>query len=416
MGITSRYYTIRDYSKLYYHIVGARVWRVCSWLLRRLPGVGPLLNLPTKKVASLREWTKDYRTRRQDWWERTIGPYYEVLHHETVAKRKMPLTVQQGGLYPPFAFESYKVHSELFLAVIPHARILGPHGVVVTPDGGVVEESAWGLGYLGRDRVSTSLRLPKPTRSKGRYFTIASQGSASYPHWVADALPRLMALDNLDRSELKVIVSGLEAQFQVDSLEKLGITEKEILPLDRQYLETDILFFPSFVGDPGIHPLGCQWLRDRFLPAKEKAGKPRRLYVTRRLASRRRVLNEAEIEPILARYGIEIVEAERLSFGEQVRIFSEAELVIGPHGAGLTNIVFTPKGSKILELFYPDYMTPAFFKISDYVNLEYWYLLCKPAGNSPVLHHWAGSDDMYAPLREFEETVLRLVGSIENAS
>ena len=39
----------------------------------------------------------------------------------------------------------------------------------------------------------------------------------------------------------------------------------------------------------------------------------------------------------------------KLNFEDQIYIFNNAKIVISPHGAGLTNLIFCKKGTKILE-------------------------------------------------------------------
>ena len=43
-----------------------------------------------------------------------------------------------------------------------------------------------------------------------------------------------------------------------------------------------------------------------------------------------------------------------MSVAAQIQLFSKAKLVLGPHGAGLTNIVWTPNG-----YFYSSYIAEA---------------------------------------------------------
>jgi capsular polysaccharide biosynthesis protein len=61
-------------------------------------------------------------------------------------------------------------------------------------------------------------------------------------------------------------------------------------------------------------------------------------------------LNEAELWPLFAAKGFQSVSAATLTFREQVALFSEAEAIAGPHGAGLSHILFAP-GVKTLEIF-----------------------------------------------------------------
>ena len=59
----------------------------------------------------------------------------------------------------------------------------------------------------------------------------------------------------------------------------------------------------------------------------------------------RRVENEAELLAALEPLGFEAIDPGALSPAEQVRAFAEAECIVGPHGAGLTNLAFASAGA-----------------------------------------------------------------------
>jgi capsular polysaccharide biosynthesis protein len=67
----------------------------------------------------------------------------------------------------------------------------------------------------------------------------------------------------------------------------------------------------------------------------------RRIYLSRRGAKHRRITNEAALWQLLAPYGFEQVEVERLTFREQVELFHRCEILVGAHGAGLATSIFS---------------------------------------------------------------------------
>jgi capsular polysaccharide biosynthesis protein len=119
------------------------------------------------------------------------------------------------------------------------------------------------------------------------------------------------------------------------------------------------------------------------------------------------VVNESELEPILARYGFEVVEAENLSLAEQIQLFSQAEAIAGPHGAGLTNIVFAPPGCKVFELFAETCVRPMYYQLADVVGQSYWYLV--GTAFPDLQHNDRGFDDMRICPEQFEQTVSRML-------
>ncbi len=76
---------------------------------------------------------------------------------------------------------------------------------------------------------------------------------------------------------------------------------------------------------------------------------PERLYVSRG-KSRRPLANEDELEALLASAGFAIVHLEELPWIDQITLFQNARVIVGPHGAGLANLVFANPGSKVVEL------------------------------------------------------------------
>ena len=95
----------------------------------------------------------------------------------------------------------------------------------------------------------------------------------------------------------------------------------------------------------------------------------RRLYISR--VGRRRVLNEAELTQMLARYGFEVVPDEPRSVAEQVRLYQSAEFIVGPHGASFANLLWCRPGTQLLELFAPTYRPEYFRYLSHVLNLRY---------------------------------------------
>lgn len=75
-----------------------------------------------------------------------------------------------------------------------------------------------------------------------------------------------------------------------------------------------------------------------------------RLFVSRALVERRHITNEAELLKVLEPHGFEKVHPETLSVSEQIELFASAEVVIGAFGTGLTNLIFSPPNTLVIEL------------------------------------------------------------------
>jgi capsular polysaccharide biosynthesis protein len=102
----------------------------------------------------------------------------------------------------------------------------------------------------------------------------------------------------------------------------------------------------------------------------------RRLLVSRRDAATRRVTNEDALLSALAPLGFELIVPGALTFDEQVEAFALAEIVVGPHGAGLANTLFMPRGSAVLELHHVAFRRPWYRRLAETLGLHYRSLAC----------------------------------------
>jgi hypothetical protein len=61
---------------------------------------------------------------------------------------------------------------------------------------------------------------------------------------------------------------------------------------------------------------------------------------------------------------------ENLSFSDKVRLFSQAEIVVAPHGAGLVNTILAPQNLIVIDIF-GSYGTPCFLALSKALGFHY---------------------------------------------
>jgi hypothetical protein len=104
---------------------------------------------------------------------------------------------------------------------------------------------------------------------------------------------------------------------------------------------------------------------------------PRRLLISRRDSPWRRIANEDEVFALLEPLGFEIIVPGALAFADQIAAFRDATHVVGPHGAGLTNIVWCAPGTHVLEIFHPHYGTWAYAMLKDALGLDYATLVAR---------------------------------------
>jgi capsular polysaccharide biosynthesis protein len=105
----------------------------------------------------------------------------------------------------------------------------------------------------------------------------------------------------------------------------------------------------------------------------------RRIFVSRQQAKDRRLVNDAAVQSYLEEYEFETHVLETLPFRSQVELFAQAEVVLSPHGAGLTNILFSPPGLTVVEMIPQDIVRQAFvyWTMADVLGHSYWYFVAE---------------------------------------
>ncbi len=326
-----------------------------------------LLNLPVAVVESARDLSD------------RVGVTYHRLDETQEFTRSDPRTghPEMIAVYRALA-ERARLQPETYVVTLHHGRVHNERGFIVTADGVLVHELSrhHGMQRPTEHRFMQRARWGGITkRLAGRAAAVMSDGAGIYYHWLMDLLPRAHLLALADRpleAYDRFIVPANRIRAGDGILTRLGIPPEKIVEASRFVgYQADELVVPSYASRPlQPNPVAVAILREEIRPRITSAtgGKPRRLYIRR--TARRRLLNQDAIEAVLARFGFETVQSERLSIAEQWALFSEAEMVAGVHGAGLANSVFAPPGAALIELTVPDYAHFCFWDLASAANLR----------------------------------------------
>ena len=237
------------------------------------------------------------------------------------------------------------------------------------------------MGLYGR-----SWPLWPARRQKGLVLNLTNHGTPNLYHWLFNPtlqLLRLMDCHGLNPASSAALYLGpawpekwpayVEHTLQCLGLDRLPRLRSAVLP------ESLLM---SIYGSTTVcaSPNQFHWLRRHIAPARTSGGM--RLYLGRASARRRRVLNEPALMAALERQGFTCIpDAAVLDFHQQCRLLAESDLVVAPHGAALSLLFCCAPGTRVLEIFSPDYISPLYARMAILGNFRYSALLAQSRPN-----------------------------------
>ncbi|TVU53451.1 MAG: DUF563 domain-containing protein [Arthrospira sp. PLM2.Bin9] len=277
------------------------------------------------------------------------------------------------------------VFPDAFIFEIPNSTAWASSctSAIITEDQKIINDLSTGSPEI----ILTSHYLPKPIKLSGKIAILSVQYTYNYFHWMFEIIARLMLLlkagimfNHLDG----IFISGHGKKYEQETLELLKIPMDRVIDNSIKYIKADCLIVPSISPRPLItNEWSCKMLKDLILNSQKfqvfsQSLEPvSRIYISRNQCQYRQILNEAELIYFLDKFGFKVLTLEGMSVIEQAAYFANSEVVISPHGASLTNLVFCNPGTKIIEIFAPGSIIDYYWKLSSICNLDYYYLKAK---------------------------------------
>ena len=226
------------------------------------------------------------------------------------------------------------------------------------------------------DGIAFSLISGRPGRSNNYYHFVTEQMSEHLAvlETAVKAFGRLtLLLPTTDHPLESALVSEARRRFPDLPVRRVGRSEKvrcEAVVFHRVH-RSGILRSPA---SRRLLDAVTEAMR-HFTQVFPTAGGTRRLFVSRADARKPRLRNEDRVYARLERFGFERVMPGRLPLADQVALFSEAQIVAGPHGAGLTNLIFMPEDGAVIEIFGRNLAHGAFAWLSHLGGYSYAYVV-----------------------------------------
>lgn len=210
------------------------------------------------------------------------------------------------------------------------------------------------IGEDGRARLSDacgiSARVPEPV-------LFANHGSfLVYGHFLFETASSAFALRSLIRDgRLRVLTPRGTALWPAEVLGVVGVPPRALFPSHHRNIAFDNLIVSSTCSGVSTFTPGavmCE-LAKHVTASLPRTKERRRLYLSRegaKMTSARLLANEITLFTELRKLGFVAIEPGALSFRDQIRIFSEAEIVVGLHGSAFANIIFSRPGCIVVDI------------------------------------------------------------------
>jgi hypothetical protein len=209
-------------------------------------------------------------------------------------------------------------------------------------------------------------------------------------------MPRLLQTIKVaieDRA-FQILVDTSGGAFVFELLLSLGVEQRQILPFDANLrVCADLLLVPAALpcGHAPANPVTA--LRAALgavlgegpqgLPPGLPQGLPL-VVVLERLGTRRvadhAALVAALTEALAGSHHVASAQTAGMSVAEQAALFSRAAVLVAPHGSGLSNAIFMPKGAVVVELLPWHYPNLTFYVALAGLPLRHLFYLVRGAG------------------------------------
>lgn len=178
----------------------------------------------------------------------------------------------------------------------------------------------------------------------------------NYYHWFFDSLSRFFIFKKYYKFNKNdfFLIHNLKHDFQIQSLKLLGI-KNIINSYDTNHIKAQKIICINFIRQFNLS--FQKWIIiyfKKFLLKRINKDYKKKLKIfidrTGYAGSYRGIANREEFINFLKSKNFIILDPSKLKFLDEIKIFKSADIVIGIYGAGLTNMIFCRKNTKVIEI------------------------------------------------------------------
>ncbi len=279
------------------------------------------------------------------------------------------------------------------------------------PNAGFIFSFVW-KGLLTKLTCEFGSSLESTRLDPDKKYLLVYTPWFGYFSWITESLPRIRSVQHRHSDMVLILPEGYaQRPFVLESLTMFSDLTYEVIK-DGVHMFVQSLVMPEL--KPFTYVFNKNSVNDFRDYVTSYVSKLRlniesfsRIYVSRKNAKNRKIVNNDEVENIFRSSGFSIVLFEEYSFFEQVYLMMNCTILAGAHGAGFANISFMPVGSKLFELI-KEYSSvreerPSYWRLAGCLGLDYYVQYCRPVNyNSYDL--WVGVD-LVVDLEELKKNI-----------
>jgi capsular polysaccharide biosynthesis protein len=245
-------------------------------------------------------------------------------------------------------------------------------------------------------------------------FVAGTRSYQNYYHWIVETMPRTMALHiESDGAELLTHRYSKEFHHGLASLDGLDLHLEQIH--GAQFIEEAVTTTISTNFEP-MPKLSRYTLPSEDILLYPRAVAPallageRRVFISRRDVGTRVLNDEAHLVAALEARGFDCPVASELTLRDQATLFTNAEVIVSTHGAGLSNMLYRAgRPCKVIEIVplrrWPLNNLCCMYNLSQVSELEHYLYDCEYESEETRLLSQSWAID-HEPFLAFLDSVL----------
>ena len=281
---------------------------------------------------------------------------------------------------------------------------ISPFGVVFK-NGLIIKESVYSMFKPNSFLLSffKKIFLNKVKKIKGTCVVAHHSYYQNYYHFLLEILPRLFLVKE-QASTLKLIINKNIPSFVREYIELFNFKEIVFIE-DTEVAFAEKLVFPSYssrglaYNETIINEMS-EWLRSKLFNLDNNAA-PKKIFISREKARYRNTINEEEVFAILEKKGFVKFNLDEPSIKSQANFFKNAEYIVGSHGAGFSNMIYSPNCKLVVDIIHENHPQDCFYNLANVFDIDYYYFQCKGTGKNS----YANNDDINVDLFKFEQII-----------